>query len=391
MQFTDALIKSLKPQSRHYDLFEVNSKSFVIRVFPSGQKSWGFIYRYGGKKKWMTLGVYPETSFTEAKNRHSQALNRLVNGLDPAAITQYPIPPETRYSFTINELIRKYIEQWPKPLKWFQRAHERILTKKIASNWGELQAKEVTQCDVILLLDKMIAGCTTPALANRTLFILKRLFHFALERNIIENDPCNSVEALAEKNHQERILSLAEIKTGWDGLDKISLSRLPQLALKIQLLTAQRQSVVISTKWSEIDLETGWWTISETRVINGRSQRIPLSKLCLSLLNELKCITGHSSWLFPSPMGNNHIGIAAIWRMLRKNPSGFKNIESFNPHDLRRTAASQMITLGANPLVVNKILNPTGENNPALYDLHSDDDEKKLIFEKWAETIQSLV
>ncbi len=51
------------------------------------------------------------------------------------------------------------------------------------------------------------------------------------------------------ENRRERFLSLSEIKSFWHGLEKAPLSPLSKLAFKIQLLTAQSQSTVISAKW----------------------------------------------------------------------------------------------------------------------------------------------
>ena len=52
----------------------------------------------------------------------------------------------------------------------------------------------------------------------------------------------------------ERLLSLNEITPFWHGLEKATSSRLSKLALKIQLLTAQRQSAVISAQWRRVSL-----------------------------------------------------------------------------------------------------------------------------------------
>lgn len=179
-------------------------------------------------------------------------------------------------------------------------------------------------------------------------------------------------------------------ETFWHGLEKTTLSPLSKLALKIQLLTAQRQNTLISAQWSEIDLEAGWWTIPGNRVFHGLSHRVPLSKLCLSLLSELKNISGNSCWLFPSPKRNTSISIIAIHRVLRKNPSHFENMKFFTSHNLRKAAANQMMALGTSELTIDKILNPSSEDSTSTSDSLHTDDEKKQAIEKWAETIEVL-
>lgn len=116
MQFTDVLIESLKPQSRRYDLSEINSKDFIIRVLPLDQKFWKFIYHYVGKKKWMALYSYPEMFLAETRKLYNQASGRLTNNQSPA-IVRYHISLEIHCVFIMIELICEFIEQWLKSLK----------------------------------------------------------------------------------------------------------------------------------------------------------------------------------------------------------------------------------------------------------------------------------
>lgn len=94
MYFTNKFIQSLEPRSKRYDLQEFDGKGLIIRVLPSGQKFWGVIYQNAGKKKWVTLGNYPEISLAKARKLHSQAWNRLAIEQDPSA-AQCPAPSET--------------------------------------------------------------------------------------------------------------------------------------------------------------------------------------------------------------------------------------------------------------------------------------------------------
>jgi integrase len=61
------------------------------------------------------------------------------------------------------------------------------------------------------------------------------------------------------------------------------------------------------------------------------------------------------------------------------------------PHDLRRTAASFMTSLGISRLTVSKILNHVETGVTAIYDRHSYDREKTAALEAWAARLEEIV
>lgn len=390
MQFTDKLIKSLKPKTDRYDVREGNGKGFVVRVFPSGQKSWGFIYHFAGQKKRMTFGSYPEISLAEARKIHTNAISMLVKGKDPAVMKQNALL-EARTSLTVRDLVTEYMEKWAKPRKRSWQEDQRILEKDVVPQWGKRKAKDITRREVILLLDNILER-GSPIIANRTLAVVRRMFNFALERDIIEVNPCYSVKAPAKENRRERLLSLDEVQTFWQKLDDAGMTELVRLALKLQLATAQRKGEIISAEWDEIDLTHGWWIIPARKAKNGNPHRVPLSELSLSLLKQLQKLSGESRWLFPSPTGKTHIVGGSVDHALRKNLKLFELEDNgFTPHDLRRTAASQMTALGISRLVVSKVLNHVERSVTAIYDRHSYDKEKEQAMNTWGNKLSKVI
>jgi integrase len=60
------------------------------------------------------------------------------------------------------------------------------------------------------------------------------------------------------------------------------------------------------------------------------------------------------------------------------------------PHDLRRTAATFMTSMGISRLVVSKILNHVESGVTAIYDRHSYDAEKREALEKWGQRLEEI-
>lgn len=83
MKFTDASIRSLRPESDRYEKWETNGRGFGLRVSPAGRKTFLFMYRVNRVSRRMTIGVYPAMTLSEARNAHTKAKLKLDRGTDP--------------------------------------------------------------------------------------------------------------------------------------------------------------------------------------------------------------------------------------------------------------------------------------------------------------------
>ena len=389
MSFTDRAIKNLKSKETAYDLREGNGEGFGIRVLPSEHKSWVFFYHFAGKKQRMTLGAYPTISLADARKFHRDAIKCLASGKNPA-LEQQKARANLREANTVNEFIEEYLEKWAKPRKRSWKEDERILRKDVSPAIGKMKIKDITKRDVILILDQ-VSKRGAQVGVNRTLAVIRRMFNFAVERSILEITPCYGIKAPHKENRRDRVLSEGEIKAFWHGLNDANMFEISKLALKLQLVTAQRKGELVSAEWDEFDLKSGWWMIPASKAKNGSSHQVPLSDLALELLQELKVVSGNSKWLFPSPRGDNHLTPESIDHALRNNHDRFKEIKPFTPHDLRRTAASNMTALGVSRLVVSKLLNHVENGVTAIYDRHTYDKEKREAMDAWSKKLKEMI
>ena len=403
MLWTDRDIKSMKPkegQVKPYDLREKSSKGFGVTVFPSGEKSFIYFYAFSGRKRRMTLGKYPHCSLANARTLHREALAMLESGKDPAAEKQKE-KVNTRDASTINGLIEEYLEKWAKPNKRSWEEDERSLNKDIRPSWGKRKVNEITRRDVVLLLDG-IKERGSPIQANRVLACISKMFNFAIERDIVSINPSTGVKRVVKENQRDRMLSEEEIHILWLALEQainqidsqhvIHMSEQTKLVLKFQLVTAQRKGEVVSAEWQEIDLVNGWWTIPATKAKNKLTHRVPLSSLAIEILEEVKRISGSSHFLFPADSAKSkspYIQGSSVDHAVRR--SSFHSVKPWTPHDLRRTAASNMTSIGISRLVVSKLLNHSEKSVTAIYDRHGYDNEKRAALEAWAQKLKEIV
>ena len=68
-----------------------------------------------------------------------------------------------------------------------------------------------------------------------------------------------------------------------------------------------------------------------------------------------------------------------------------KPIEPWRIHDLRRTMATQMRSLGGDRLVVSKLLNHVESGITKTYDRYAADPEKGSSEERWADRLREII
>lgn len=385
MRLTDYQVKNLKPQPERYEVWE-GKTGFGVRITPKGNKSFVYMYRFGGKARRLTLGLYPKMSLAEAHRKFAEAKEKVQLGIDPGAEAVTERENE-RQAPTVATLADEYLEKWAKPRKRSWAVDKRILGKDVLPQWGRRKARDISRRDVIRLLDEVAKR--GGIMANRTLALIKKMFNFAVNRDLVPTSPCIGVQAPAAENRRDRVLSAEEIKAFWQGLDQTRITPAIRLALKLMLLTAQRKGEVISAQWADIKLDEGWWTIPETK--NGLPHRVPLSPPAVELLKAAKTLSGNSPWVFSSLRKNGAIAGASVDHSLRLALNSL-GMDHFTPHDLRRTAATFMTGSCSIPrLVVSKILNHAESHITSVYDRASYDKEKMMALESWACKLKSLI
>jgi integrase len=389
-KFTDRFIDALKPKTTRYEVWE--NGGFGVRVSTRGGKSWVWVYHYNGRPRRMTLGTYPPLGLADAHVKLAAARKLLAEGIDPGEAEIRSRKAE-RSAETVAELVEAYLEKWARPRKRSADEDERLLRKDVLPAWGHRKAKEITRRDVIALLDSIVER-GAPIAANRLFAAVRKMFNWALSRDLVPASPCVAVKAPGRENRRDRVLSANEIASFWHGLDSPDLPISPaiKLSLKFQLITAQRKGEVIRAAWSEFDLHEGVWTIPAEKAKNKMPHRVPLSSLARTLLLEIERPRSIAAdWLFPSPKNETvPINGESIDHAMRKHRETLGTGDA-RPHDLRRTAASHMTSTGISRLVVSKILNHAEPGVTAVYDRHSYDAEKRAALTAWGARLEEIV
>ena len=381
---TELTVRKLKAKSHdRVEIWDEKLPGFGLRASVSGTKTFVLMYYFRGRKRRLTLGRYPIVSLTQARQQAISALAKLGSGCDPQS-GPARVAGDYRFAEKVTEFVEAHCNRHNR--ESHARETERILHGRFVSAWGTRDVREITKGDVLRVLDAIVTA-GTPSAANHALSAIRKFFSWAVERGLAELNPCSGISRPAPATARERVLSLSEIGRVWraSGSHGGPYSQI----VRLLLLTAQRRGEVVGMRWTELDMASTLWSIPASRTKNKRAQIVPLSPLAMTVLAEAP---RHKEFVFPA-RGNDETTISGFSKMKRAfdETSG---VIDWTLHDLRRTAATHMASLGVAPHVIERILNHTSGTLggvAGIYNRFSYLQDMRSALELWATHVGNIV
>jgi integrase len=371
-------VASLQPQAKQVDYFDENLAGFALRVSPGGRKAWTVLYRHNRRLRPITLGSYPAMELAAAREEAKRQLRKAGRGEDPAGVKRRAATAET-----FGDLTDLYLEKHAKVHKRSWKEDERIINGEL-SPWKHVKVQDGKRGDVRTLLERIVDR-GAPIMANRTQQLIRKIFNFAIGRELVEINPCAQLERPAPTRQRDRVLSEDEIRQLWKGLE--AQPKEMAAVFKLRLITAQRGGEVAGMRWVDVDLKGGWWTIPGEQSKNGLPHRVPLSTMAVEILQALK--VGLDA--IEAEKRPEYVLAGARGKRQRADAAKDIGLPDFVGHDLRRRAASLMAGGGVPRLVIAKILNHVEQGVTAVYDRHSYDPEKQAALNWWATKLTAIL
>lgn len=404
-KLTDKAVEKLKPpkagQEEHFDSAY---PGLALRISYGGSKSWVYHYRLKGRQRRLTFGGYPEFSLQEAHDLWRDARQKVREGSDPAVREEEEAPK------TVAELGEDFFVRYYRPRNRTSPEIERMFSQHLYPVIGQMQIEDVTQRDILRVLDRVEAGGATVR-ANRVLTATKRFLNWCIERGHLESSPAAHVKPPAKETPRDRVLTDEEIVALLAAIEEVGDPFGP--IFHLLLLTGQRRTEVSDARWSEFDLAAGLWEMPPERVKNKRTHRLPLSDAATAILTGLPT-KGEGNLLFPAQFrrvkdgeqravsgftrAKERIDALMLAHMQkaaeeRGDDPEAVSITKWTIHDLRRTAASGMARLGVPVHVVEKALNHVSgavSGIAAVYNRHDYQDEVRSALNAWAGYVDGL-
>ena len=392
-------------KGRRVEYFDTTFPALALRITDSGHKSWSLFYRAGGRLRRWTIGSYPAFDPAAARKAASSALHRLAEGIDPGEEKRVrrnaPKPLADDFASVAREYLQRQVKRNTAESTFKETA--RILEQDVIPEWGKRPIGSILRRDVSALIDKKAAS-GAEVQANRILARLRTLFGWAVEKDRIAGNPCDGLRPPTKEKSRDRVLSEGEIRIFWRAADELDWPFGP--LFKLLLLTAQRRDEVASMEWSEINLDTGVWSIPREKAKNDHGHNVQLSVEALAIIKALPRVVG--PYVF-STNGKTPVSgfsrakerLDALMLAALKAATSQRGedpektaLEPWILHDLRRTAATGMAGLRILPHVVDRILNHTSgtiRGVARVYNRFEYQDERKTALEAWARAVESTV
>jgi integrase len=247
------------------------------------------------------------------------------------------------------------------------------------ADWHERPIADIKRADIKELI--RLKARTAPIAANRLLSLITKIFNWALKEELVEASPAMQIDRPGEETERERHLSADEIRTAWTAFDNLGYPW--GSLLKFLLITGQRRGEVAGMKWSEITADG--WRLPGERAKKGKGHLVPLSSLTREVLEGVPQI---GEFVFRAHADQPLQGWS---RAMKRLHALCGPMEEWHLHDLRRTFATQLRTLGVDRLVVSKLLNHAEGGVTKTYDRWAADPEKADAMERWAIRLREIV
>ena len=363
MSLTDIKAKNAKPLEKEYKL--TDGFGMFLRVTPKGSKYWQMAYRFEGKQKLFSIGVYPAVSLSDARQRRDEARRLLAQGIDPNAKKQAEVK-ELKAKRDSTRSFRTVAKAWfSTKTKWSDDYGDAVWKRLETYAFPVIGDKDVAELDTgdLLVPVKKVEALGYLEVAMRIQQYITAILRHAVQQKLIRHNPAYDMEGAVQKPQTEHrpALELEEIPQLLNKIAEYKGRRLTILAIQLNLMIFIRSSELRFARWSEIDFKSKLWVIPEQReAIENvkhstrgakmkRKHFVPLCKQAMKILKEIRQLTyeeGQDDGLIFTgcydsfkPMSENTINKA-----LRN--MGYNTKQDICGHGFRTLACSALIESG---------------------------------------------
>jgi integrase len=386
---TDTAIRNSKSADKPIRMF--GGGGLYLEVAPTGAKYWRLKYRFGGKEKRISLGVYPDVSLKDARERRDDARKLLAAGTDPSdnrkAIKTAGVERAANsFEVVAREWHAKYSPNW---VERYRDQLTRQLEIDIFPWIGRRPIAEINAPE-LLSVARRIEARGALATAHRVVNTCGQVFRYAVATGRAMRDPAGDlrgalppakVEHFAAVTDPKRVGELLRAIDGFQGTLTVGS------ALRLAPLVFVRPGELRKAEWAHIDLEAAEWRFTATKT--DTPHIVPLATQAVAILRELHAVTGHTQYVFPGrsvkiPMSDTAV-IAALRRM------GIPKDE-MSGHGFRAMARTILDeVLGVRPdLIEHQLAHAVKDPNGRAYNRTAHLPERRKMMQQWADYLDKL-
>jgi integrase len=387
---TDTKLKAIRPHQKLYR--RADAGGLCIEVHPNGARYWRYRYRFAGKAKMLSLGVYPDVSLAEARRHRDDARRVLHSGVDPSAQRkQEKLTAHLSSVMAFEPVAREWLASRGRLADATRAKTEWMLETHVFPWIGKRPVGEVTAPELLAVL-RRLESLDKLETAQRVKQICGQVFRYAIATGRADRDPAADLRgALKTKKtrHHAAITDPAKVGELLRAIEGFSGGLVVASALKFAPLVFVRPGELRKAEWGEFDLDNAEWRIPAERMKMRALHIVPLAEQAVAILRELQPLTGHGRYVFPSirsprdPMSENTV-TAALRRL------GYTGDE-MTGHGFRSMASTMLHEQGWNTDVIERQLAHAERNRvKAAYNHAEYLPERRKMMQAWADYLDGL-
>lgn len=416
MPLTDLQIRNAKPKKareasgtgdgrlparkKSYRLWD--GEGLYLEVDPSGGKWWRWKYRFAGKEKRLSLGVYPEVSLADAREERTKYRKLLRNGIDPAENRKaVKAARKDRAGDSFEVIAREWLEKFADSSV---PGHKKRVYARFENDvFPWIGARPITQItpkellDVILKIERRGARDT----AHRTLGSCSKVFRYAVSTNRCESDITRDLRgALSPANggHFAAVTKPDALAGLLRGIDEYSGTLTVQCALRLAPLVFVRPGELRQARWSSISLDDAEWLLKLSKRRDSKrtlpgiddSVIVPLSRQAVAILREMHSLSGDGEFVFPCNRQNDRcISDNAVNMALRRMGIPQEEMCGHGFRATARTILAQNLHIRED-LIEHQLGHQVIDPNGRAYNRATFLPERRLMMQAWADYLEKL-
>jgi len=354
LKFNEAYLESLQPQAEPYEHSDTLTDGLLVRIQPSGLKT--FYVRYlthDGRKTRTKIGRMGAITLKKAREQAKAVLGEVVTGMKPNDEKRARIQADKqeRNAHTLASYLSQVYGPWVKTNRNSGAATLRRLTHTFAE-FSQKRLTDLTPWIVDKWRSQRLKAGIKPVTINRDLTALKAALSQAVEWGYLETHPLKDVK-LSKVDKLGVVRFLAEDE---ETRLRAALPRSPlyfQCMVILALNTGARRGELLHLEWSAINLKLKQITVSGHTAKSGNTRHIPLNTEALAALKVWKQVSPNTEGLvFPNRMGEPLTDIKRPWQALRDTAQ----LTNFRFHDLRHHFASKLVMKGVDLVTVRELM-----------------------------------
>jgi len=391
MPLTKTSLNNAETRIKPYKLSDFNG--LYVLVNKSG-KYFRFDYRLpNGKRKTLSLGVYPKVSIEKAREKCNQARKLLKEGIDPSEHKKQMQEAKEGLEGDCFEMVAR--EWYSRQSHIWAESHLRIVITRLEQNifpWlGQKSIKSITAPDLLKVL-RRIEERGSFEVAHRIKQVCGAIFRYGIATGKCDRDPAADLKGAltpVKPKHMAAITKPAEVAGLLRAIDSYHGHFVVKCALRLAPLLFVRPGELRHAEWSEIDFEHNQWRIPAQKMKMREEHIVPLVRQSMEILKELYPMTGRNKYVFSGLRGNDRaMSENAVLAALRR--MGYAK-EEMTGHGFRAMASTILHEQGWPSEIIERQLAHAERNKVrAAYNHAEHLDKRREMMEAWADYLDKL-